>query len=97
MHIGSTAVPNLSAKPIINIQVGVPDLSAFDPAPLGHAGIEFVANITCDDPPTWHTSPDTGWSKAYSCLIQNGTRKAQMHIRQISAPNQRFALLFREY
>jgi GrpB-like predicted nucleotidyltransferase (UPF0157 family) len=29
-HIGSTAVPLLAAKPIIDIQIGVPNLEAFD-------------------------------------------------------------------
>ena len=50
-HIGSTAVPGLWAKPIIDMQLGVHDLDAFDPAPLRAAGFDFVPGIDRDDVP----------------------------------------------
>lgn len=42
-HVGSTAVPGLSAKPIIDILIGVPDLDVADRcvAPLVALGYEY--------------------------------------------------------
>lgn len=43
-HIGSTAVPGLCAKPVIDVMLGAPTLDAFDPAveALAAAGFEWV-------------------------------------------------------
>jgi GrpB-like predicted nucleotidyltransferase (UPF0157 family) len=42
-HVGSTSVPGLAAKPVIDIQVSMPDLAAegFYTAPLERAGVQL--------------------------------------------------------
>lgn len=47
-HIGSTAVVGLAAKPIIDIQISVPDLEPLDPfrGPLEQLGYVFRADNT---------------------------------------------------
>lgn len=44
-HVGSTSVPGLAAKPIIDVLLGVGDLSLIDArvGELAHAGFEYVA------------------------------------------------------
>jgi GrpB-like predicted nucleotidyltransferase (UPF0157 family) len=46
-HIGSTSVPGLAAKPIIDLLVTVPHLDAVDPYlwPLGSLGYTFFARL----------------------------------------------------
>lgn len=96
-HIGSTAVPGLCAKPIIDIQMALCDLATFDPAPLKGAGFELIPDITRDDAPSWHPNAHTPWRKFYARCIVRGTRVAHLHIREIGAPNHRFSLLFRDF
>jgi dephospho-CoA kinase len=96
-HIGSTAVPGIWAKPIIDIQISVKDLNAFDLSCLNAEGFQAASEIDRDDPfPDSATAPD-GWEKKYARLIRDEYRLAHIHIRQINNPNQRFALLFRDY
>ncbi len=51
-HIGSTAVPGLSAKPILDIMVGTPDLSIADACikPLEGIDYEYVPKLEKDFP-----------------------------------------------
>lgn len=94
-HIGSTAVQGLSAKPIIDMQLGVTSLDAFDPAPLSAAGFEFDPAITSDDVPK--DDVPANWRKCYARRHEDGVRVAHLHIRQVYKPNFRFALLFRDF
>ena len=50
-HVGSTSVPRLSAKPIIDINVSVPDITAFGSyrRPLERIGYLFVPDPDCPD------------------------------------------------
>ncbi len=41
-HVGSTAVPGLSAKPIVDINVSVPDIAAFDSYRRPLDGIRYL-------------------------------------------------------
>ena len=96
-HIGSTAVPGLWAKPVIDIQIGVDDLARFDMAQLDEAGFTSVPDITCDDP-FRDTSPNpSSWAKKYARYHEGDRRVAHIHVRQIGHANHRFALLFRDY
>ena len=59
-HIGSTAVEGLWAKPIIDMQIGVRDLDAFDLTALSQAGSQPAPEITGDEPFPDHCAPDVG-------------------------------------
>lgn len=98
-HIGSTSVPGLAAKDIIDIQVTVASLLPVEPldAALGTIGFTRRVEVTSDHrPPGDTTSPNEGWAK-YLCKPPDGHRPTNVHIRVEGATNQRYALLFRDY
>jgi GrpB-like predicted nucleotidyltransferase (UPF0157 family) len=84
-HIGSTAVPGLAAKPVIDIQISV---ASFEPPnvfrlPLESLGYVFrVAN------------PER--TKRYF-REPPGAGRTHIHVRLLGHWNQQFALLFRDY
>lgn len=93
-HIGSTAVPQLPAKNIIDIQITVPDLDAFDPGPLLAAGFAPTA-ATTDHCPPGQTLPAAQLRKR---LFKAGPpHPAHIHIRQAGRFNTRYPLLCRDY
>lgn len=47
-HIGSTAVPGLAAKPIIDLMAAVPDLSSVDPDGITRLGYQRRVNSMTD-------------------------------------------------
>jgi GrpB-like predicted nucleotidyltransferase (UPF0157 family) len=95
-HIGSTSVPGLAAKDIIDIQVTASDLSADIEARLHEAGYERLEHITQDHlPPRGGVEPGA-WAKWF--FTQRGdTRRVNLHVRLRGRANQRYALLFRDY
>ena len=95
-HIGSTAVPGLPAKDLIDVQVTVVtlDRERLTPA-LARAGFLDREDIGQDHRPPGATGPDEGWRKLF---FQAGSGRAvNVHVRVAGAPNQRYALLFRDY
>jgi len=93
-HIGSTAVPGLAAKNVIDIQVSVAALDAADA--LAGAGFRPFAEILADHRPPGDESPDAQWAKRFfSEPIDE--RRANIHVRVDGSANQRYALLFRDY
>ena len=96
-HIGSTAVPGLAAKDVIDLQVTVADLAQADrlaPA-FGRAG--YVSSpYRRDHQPAGDASDPGRWEKR---LWQSppGARRVNAHVRVAGWPNQRYALLFRDY
>lgn len=95
-HIGSTSVPDLAAKDIIDVQISVASLDPALAAAMTAHGFPRVARITHDHrPPTDH-SPDYAWSKWF---FKPGaeTRPINIHMRIAGNANQRYALLFRDY
>ena len=102
-HIGSTAVPGLCAKPIIDLQVGVRDLADADAAEqrLGDAGFVNVQRIVPDAPGVSRDNARTGgdlgeWSKRLFAGVDSAPRVI-VHVRRIGASNWRYALLFRDW
>jgi GrpB-like predicted nucleotidyltransferase (UPF0157 family) len=95
-HIGSTSVPGLPAKDIIDVQVAV---SRFD-EPLEAAfrsiGYTLYPGITSDHQPPNFVGPDSEWEKRYF-RAPAGQRPTHMHVRILGSANQRYALLFRDY
>ncbi|MGV0792187.1 dephospho-CoA kinase [Mycolicibacterium sp. XJ1819] len=94
-HIGSTAVPGMDAKDVIDIQVTVASLEVADEIaePLATIGYPRVAHITAD---VSHSEDDALWRKRFHCAADPG-RHANIHVRVDGWPNQQFALLFRDW
>jgi GrpB-like predicted nucleotidyltransferase (UPF0157 family) len=96
-HIGSTAVPGLAAKDVIDVQVTVATLDApaisSALAPLGYTPWEGI--IGDHLPPGYDARPED-WSKLFF-RAPAGQRRTNLHVRQAGRANQRYALLFRDY
>lgn len=103
-HIGSTAVPGLDAKDVIDIQVTVDSLATADElaAALLTAGYPRLDGITGDVPKPQgrstvtafdHTTDESLWHKRLHASADPG-RPTNVHLRVVGWPNQQFALLF---
>lgn len=95
-HIGSTAVPGLPAKDVLDIQVTVADLAAADGLreSLEAAGFPRIEEYTTDDPKPG-TDPAV-WGKRIHVNADPG-RAANVHVRVDGWPNQQWALAFRDW
>jgi GrpB-like predicted nucleotidyltransferase (UPF0157 family) len=95
-HIGSTSVPGLPAKDVIDVQLTVAALDQDRLAPA-LARASFVAqSIGTDHRPPGATGPDDDWRKLFFQPASGG-RPANLHVRVAGRPNQRYPLLFRDY
>ncbi|MDP9316341.1 MAG: GrpB family protein [Chloroflexota bacterium] len=84
-HIGSTAIPQLAAKPVIDIQISV---LALEPVTAYRSAIEAVGFI-------WRANnPDLTKRYFREALGQRGTH---IHVRRAGSWSEQFALLFRDY
>ncbi|MFE3447029.1 dephospho-CoA kinase [Nocardia sp. NPDC059180] len=101
-HIGSTSVPGLSAKDVIDIQITVADIAAADGLRdvLATAGFPAEPHITGDNPKPTEADPkgiDTAlWAKRFHGSADPG-RPANVHVRVAGSPGQQFALAFRDW
>jgi GrpB-like predicted nucleotidyltransferase (UPF0157 family) len=84
-HIGSTAVPGLAAKPIIDLQIAV---GAFEPLDAYRRPLEGLGYVFRADNPER--------TKRYF-REPPGARRMHIHVRQRGSWNEQFALLFRDY
>jgi GrpB-like predicted nucleotidyltransferase (UPF0157 family) len=91
-HVGSTAVPGLAAKDVIDVQVTVATLADTPPA---LAGLEEVRGLA-DHPPPGFGGGDAELAKRYF-RAATGRRPAHVHVREAGRLNQRYALLCRDY
>lgn len=96
-HIGSTAVPGLDAKDVIDLQLAVTDLETADRmAPLlGAAGFPAWPGILLDSPIAGRPDP-AAWSKRLHGNADPG-RPVNLHVRVAGSPGWRFALGFRDW
>ena len=96
-HIGSTSVPGLDAKDVIDLQLSVPDLAAADTlAPvLAAAGFPRVPGITSDVPKASQPASED-WGKRFHANADPG-RAVNLHVRAAGSPGWRFALCFRDW
>lgn len=94
-HVGSTAVPGLLAKDVIDLQVGVPSLAAADdPAlleRLARAGFPRAEGAWADS-----SKDGTEWPKRFHGNADPG-RVAHVHVREVGSPGWRWALAFRDW
>ncbi len=96
-HIGSTAVPGLAAKDVIDVQVTVAALEAEAiAAALAPHGYALDAAITRDHVPPGRGDDPAEWQKLYFRAPAE-QRRTHLHVRQAGRANQRYALLFRDY
>jgi len=106
-HIGSTAVPGMDAKDVIDVQVTVASLAVADEIveELTRAGYPRIDRITTDAPkpdgrstnPAFDHTDDTAlWHKKIHASADPG-RPTHVHVRVNGWPNQQFALLFTDW
>ncbi|WP_223932896.1 dephospho-CoA kinase [Arthrobacter sp. StoSoilB5] len=96
-HIGSTAVPGLAAKDVIDLQVTVAGLDVADRiAPrLAAAGYPRVPGVATDTPKPSQPDP-AQWQKRFHANADPG-RPTNLHVRVAGTPGWRYALLFRDW
>ncbi len=94
-HIGSTAVPGLAAKDIVDMQITVARLERALEAALNTAGYERVERITQDHVPPAGPADPAQWTKWYFKPAIG--QRVHVHVRVAGRPNQRYPLLFRDY
>ncbi len=94
-HVGSTAVPGLVAKDVIDLQVGVRSLAETDDPDLlrrlREAGFPRAQGEWADN-----AKDHTTWPKRYHGNADPG-RVAHIHIREVGSPGWRWALMFRDW
>jgi GrpB-like predicted nucleotidyltransferase (UPF0157 family) len=95
-HIGSTSVPGLGAKDIIDIQVTVRALTPEVKQKLVDAGYQWFEAFTQDHVALGENDDPTLWAK-FTFSQPLGQRRTNVHLRINGKPNQRYALLFRDY
>ncbi|MFI7340347.1 GrpB family protein [Streptomyces sp. NPDC050085] len=106
-HTGSTSVPGMAAKDIFDVQVSVAELdtaaAAFE-APL--AALGFVRSPYLGDhvPAGREDSGDSGdsgdpadWAKRFWSRRTADAPPVNLHVRRAGSPNERLALLFRDW
>ena len=93
-HVGSTAVPGLAAKNVLDLQLSVSSLAdagAMEEA-LAQAGFPFVAGFDQDTPKPVDPDP-AHWRKRTHCGADPG-RWVNVHLREQGSAGWRYALLF---
>ena len=95
-HIGSTSVPGLAAKDVIDVQISVADLT--DPAVV--RALESLGatttDITRDHVPPGDQRDPSAWEKRYF-RAPRSWRPTHLHVRETGRANTRYALLFRDF
>jgi GrpB-like predicted nucleotidyltransferase (UPF0157 family) len=100
-HIGSTSVPGLAAKDVIDVQVTV---AALEPRASLETALEEAGLVPYREewpiwdhlPPGWDADPPEQWHKLFASA-PTGERRVHVHVRVSGSPNERYALLFRDF
>jgi len=98
-HTGSTSVPGLRAKDVIDVQVVVAELDsdriiqAFEL--VGFEQRTAPWNLRDHVPADWVGNPEE-WSKLVFAPPET-SRPSNVHVRRCGSPNERYALLFRDF
>lgn len=95
-HIGSTSVPGLAAKDVLDIQVTARALTTEVDDAVNRAGYERLTHITRDHVPPGGAEDPEQWSKWFYNQRGDG-RRVNLHVRVAGRANQRYAVLFRDY
>ena len=96
-HIGSTAIPGMPAKDVLDLQLTVESLEIADDwaKALAAAGFPRLAGFEQDTPHPPGADPDP-WRKRLHGNADPG-QSLNLHVRVKDAPNWRWALLFRDW
>jgi dephospho-CoA kinase len=102
-HIGSTSVPELAAKPIIDLQLGVPSLDHLDglTEALLATGFVDVAGVVPHSPGVLRdmargaVGPGVRWDKRLFASADPG-QLAILHVRQLDSPWWSYTIRFRD-
>lgn len=92
-HIGSTSIPGMAAKDIIDIQIAMHELTRQFIDTMTHHGYRYHPHLK--DNPRPGTDPSE-WQKQVFTQPE-GSRRCNIHVRRLGAANMRQALLFRDY
>ncbi len=101
-HIGSTAVPQLPARDVVDVQITVASMEAADALaePLRRIGFPRMEGVVSDEPkPAYGVGGEADpamWAKRMHGGADPG-RTVAIHIRVDGWPGQRFALVFRDW
>lgn len=95
-HIGSTAVSGLAAKDRIDVQVTVRSLSPSVRQAIAQTGFQLVSQLSHDHCPPGYSEDLENWAK-WVFIAPPNQRPVNIHVRLAGRPNQRYALLFRDY
>jgi len=98
-HIGSTSVQGMRAKDVIDVQVIVAEQESDRIIQaLERSGFEqrtSAWNLRDHVPAGWAGNPEE-WSK-FVFAPPPSSRKGNVHVRRLGSPNERYALLFRDF
>ncbi len=98
-HIGSTAIPAMPAKDVIDLQVSVTDLGraaeVFE-APLRQLGFQR-SPFESDHLPAGRVDDPASWAKRLWVRRDPSAGDVNLHVRRSGSPNERLALLFRDW
>jgi GrpB-like predicted nucleotidyltransferase (UPF0157 family) len=96
-HIGSTAVPGLGAKDVIDLQITVVDVDRADAL----TGLLRAAGFRQDERFQYDVFQGKGATDVELRKLflrePEGERRVHIHVRELGRLNQRYALLFRDY
>jgi GrpB-like predicted nucleotidyltransferase (UPF0157 family) len=95
-HIGSTAVPGLAAKDVIDLQITVERIEHTIGLRLAGSGFVRRQPISVDHRPPGTAIPDMELQKELF-VNADGERRANIHVRVAGRFNQRYPLLCRDY
>ncbi|WP_106529630.1 GrpB family protein [Chitinophaga niastensis] len=93
-HIGSTSVPGLAAKDVIDIQVTVTSLEVPVQALLEQLGFKRIMHLQDHRPPG---RDDLAADELQKHFYHKNERSVNLHIRVQGKFNQRYPLLCRDY
>ena len=102
-HIGSTSVAGLDSKDVIDVQLTLAGFDGFEELvePVENNGYVFREAVRADHRPWDHKLAgafdyDPDWEKRYFRSAPD-RRRVHLHVRAAGRPNQRYALLFRDF
>lgn len=97
-HIGSTSIPGMAAKDILDMQVSVADLAVADGFDGRLAGLGFARlPYERDHVPVGLADDPAEWAKRFWVRRHHRDGDVNLHVRRAGSPNERLALLFREW
>ena len=98
-HIGSTAIPGMAAKDVLDLQISVTSLEdaarEFD-QPLGSLGFRRTPYERDHVPAGWQDDQQR-WAKRLWARRGHPGGDVNLHVRLAGSPNERLALLFRDW